>query len=424
MLYYREDQINHYNTHKKYIKTINISLELMNCLRTYHMPKYQVVSFDEFKLLYHGLAVKNCQYLYVDPNHNDSYEPYKMIFNFHGAAYSFLYDMEHHHVDQALIDELNSLLTKYGKYHYDYCFVCPKHRGDAATVSPAIDGLSTIIKSKIWLKKVITAHFTHDTLEQFVKEHGDNHLVEPLRKRYEEDELIHKWDDCTYMDIHKAHASELLKMFAGTGIDTAVQVKLNQGVVYKKAGDMVKYQETKDIINYAVGMLGLIKKDDSGAKIAAEPDMWLLGCNTRPLYNRIVNNIRAKIDKQRELMSGDNLEGGCIYAQTDGLIIQHSNEVPSSNKVGEFGLVFKGTVYTYHCNNGDGHTSYTIYQYTDESGVKHVKGDLPDELKQYIDLEKGKVVVYKKNFITSADGCKTAENTLIAQKEVKINEEK
>lgn len=415
MIYYKEEQIKYHTNHSKNIRNIRITKALFDCLIKYHLYQFQEVNFEEFKLICHGLVDKNCQYFYTDPNPNDTNEPYKMIFNLNFASDIFMYDMEKHHEDEAIINELKELIKAHGKYHYDYCFIC----SNSASIASSKAEESVVITAKKWLSRQINSHFTHDTLEKFVKEHGDETRTMPLRVRCAEDEVIHKWYDCTYMDIHKAHASELMKMFAGTGIDKVIQNQINKGIKLKRAGDLAGYKKTKDIVNLAVGMLGKVKKDKSGKKIREEPDMWLLKCNTRPLYNRIVNNIRAKINKQWELMSGDNFDAHCIYAQTDGLIVQHSNPVTDSDKIGEFGLEFTGTVYTYHCNTTEDHTGYTIYQYTDKEG-SHVTGDLPDELKQHIDLEHGKVVIYKKTY----DELGMMHNKLIELKEVKINEEK
>lgn len=379
------------------------------------MYQFQVVAAAEFKLLTHGLVDKWCQYLYVDPNANDNNEPYKMICNTN-TFWVIMDKMQENKEDMVLINELNALLETYGSLHYDYCLICC---GEASTASKVAKE-SVVIAAKKWLSHQINGYFTHDTLAAFVKEHGDETRVLPLRIRHTEDEIIHKWDDCTYMDIHKAHASELMKMFVGTGIDEAVQLQLDKGTIFKMQGNLEEYKRTKDIVNLAVGMLGKVKKDKSGHKIKDEPDLWLLNCNTRPLYNRIVNNIRAKINKQWELMSGSNFNASCIYAQTDGLIVQHSNAVQSSDKIGEFGLEFKGIVYTYHCNTTVNHTGYSIYQYTDDEGVRHVTGDLPDELKKHIDLEHGKVVIYKKTY----DELGYIHNNLIEIKEVRINEKK
>lgn len=186
-------------------------------------------------------------------------------------------------------------------------------------------------------------------------------------------------------------------------------------------GNKEGYKETKDIINYAVGMLHKCMRDEKGTKMRGVPDAFLFGVNTFPLYNRIVNNIYKKITDERDLLCGDDYTK-CIYAQTDGLIVQHPvHEVQDNPAIGEFGLEFTGTVYTYHCRTVPGVcTGYTIYQYTEPDGTRVVKGDLPDDLKKYIDLEKGQVVTYRKWF----DANKYIHTDLVELKKEKIHENK
>lgn len=414
MLYFEELQKKHFETHSKNIRTLRISKPLFDKFLEYHMHKFSKVTSEEYKLLTHGLIDKWCEYFYEESNTGDNAEPYRIVCNVNTFR-AIMTSLKLNKEPKELIKELTKLIEMTGGYHYDYILICSNDAENANAKA----GLSTVIKAKTWIKKQIEKHFNHDSLEEFVKTHGDTSRVDPLRFRYNKTKTIEKWDDCTYMDIHKAHASELMKMFKDTGIDKAVANQVNKGIKFKKKGDLLGYKETKDIINYAVGMLGKVKRDINGKKLTHTPDTWLLNCNTQPLYNRIVNNIRNKIENQSNLMSCNNINATRVYAQTDGLIIQHSNPVTSSDKIGEFGLEFKGTVYTYHCENVDGVKSgYTIYQYTDNDGVKHVKGDLPDELKQYIDLEKGQVVVYKKRY----DELHYIHNDLLEIKKENIHE--
>ena len=155
-------------------------------------------------------------------------------------------------------------------------------------------------------------------------------------------------------------------------------------------------QKCKDYPNIVVGCFGQKKKAGEGKDT---PITWLYDLDLTPLYNRIVNDVRSKIEAQYKLL--DTINGSLVYAQTDGLIYHHPNwdNVIDSKEIGAFGVsqIDDNKVWTYSCNTNvkEGLTGYTIYQYF-ENGKKKVVGDLPDVYKERVDLSIGKVVDYKR----------------------------
>ena len=125
------------------------------------------------------------------------------------------------------------------------------------------------------------------------------------------------------------------------------------------------------------------------------------GWTIRKIYPKtrhyIVTNITNKMTRLKNKLRYES----CLYLNTDGMIIQHPhNIVEHSDEMGEFKIEYQGDVYTYRDKN------YSIIQYGDE-----IKGNLPLELRKYVDLRVGKVVHYDK--ILSEDGmrymCKNVE---------------
>lgn len=415
----KDTQERYYKGHVKPIKTLWMTKRCFDLFLKYKSCWFQTVGRDTWQYLGHGLARK-LDVLFLDPESLSGSESFMICCNTK-ALHWLRYCATTNHEGDDVIGELNKLLDKIGMYGYDYFIRCTGSRESADNANEKPTGISSVLKARKWLTYWIKKCFDHDSLTEFVKQHGDNDVYIPLRTRCTNTTVVEKWYGCTYADIHKAHASELMTMFDGTPLSSAVWRLIEKGLACKAAGDKDGYKETKDIVNFAVGMLHKCKRDESGRKMRGVPDTFLLGVNTFPLYNKIVKNIFMKIAKQRDIMCG-NRYNKCIYAQTDGLIVQHPiAEIQDSPKIGEFGVEFKGTVLTYHCPTiKDTCTGYTIYQYTDDEG-KHVKGDLPDELKQYIDLDKGIVVVYKKE-IDSSTGY--INNKLLSVKQEVIHENK
>lgn len=416
MIYHYEQQIDHYKRNSKPIRTLTISCGLFGMFLKYKSCWFQEVNGTEYGYLLHGLCYKLGVYYYYNPHSETS--PYSIVCNAKAFAY-IKTCIEDNNEPHELLIEVNKLIKLFFSWSYDY-IVVRSHKDETLSCngSPKVPN---VVEAKKWLVRGIKKDLTKETLTELVQTQGDPTAVSPLRVRCDHSTVIEKWPGCVYVDIHKAHASELYKVFKGHYLAEATRKMVTKGKKLKAKGDKVGYQRTKDIVNYAVGMLHMCKKDENGVRMNGVPDCFLFGVNTFPLYNRIVKDIFSKICDERDWLCGSDYTK-CIYAQTDGLIVQHPvHEVQDSPAIGEFGLEFKGTVYTYHCLTIPGVcTGYTIYQYTEPDGTRVVKGDLPDELKKYIDLEKGQVVIYRKWF----DDIKYIHTDLIEVIKEKIHENK
>lgn len=274
--------------------------------------------------------------------------------------------------------------------HYDYVLI--------STVNSRLEDIGELnpIVCRTWAKRALMKAYKKEEIKEIIDKRGCNHNLKPLRHRATNVKgAVQKWSDCVYMDIHKAHAWGLIDLFPK--IKDVVVEKIEEGNKFKEQGDLVKAQQCKDYPNIVVGCFGQKKKSGEGK---SEPLKWLYDLDLTPLYNTIVNGVRTKIENQYKLI--DSFNGTLVYAQTDGLIYQHPirENVHDSKEIGEFGLgkIDNNVVYTYSCNTDskNGLTGYTIYQFY-SNGEKKVVGDLPDILKEKIDLSIGKVVDYKRS---------------------------
>ena len=258
-----------------------------------------------------------------------------------------------------------------------------------------------------WGKNTIEKHYTKDEVQAII-DSCDETRADPLsfRAREYNDEAV-KWEDCLYQDIHKAHNSELIKLFPKC---KEFEQKYKDALYYKSIGNKEMAKKAKDYPNLLVGCFAQKYKADQGEHKEGQLVKWLYDLETIKIYNTIVNNIRAKINQHYKTIKGN---GTLVYAQTDGLIISNPNwsKVIDSDELGEFGVepIDNKVVWTYYQGGTATTTGYTIYQYF-ENGEKKVVGDLPDELKPLIDLSIGQVVHYKKEKII---GYKKYKNNLI-----------
>lgn len=174
---------------------------------------------------------------------------------------------------------------------------------------------------------------------------------------------LNKFENCWYYDINGAHNDALCEIFVDakdyfTNLFNERHTKPNN----------------KKIANYFVGNLV-----NTGFK------------NT---YNWIVQRTTTKI-----LDLIDKTDGTIVYANTDGFITQKPvNLLETNDLLGGVKLEAPedSVVYTYRDRN------YFCIQYTDiKTKAKIIKGSLPLELRNLIDLEKGKVIHFdrvKNNF--------------------------
>lgn len=253
-------------------------------------------------------------------------------------------------------------------------------------VSDGVNGTVPAWRVRLWGKAEIEENYTKEEVEAIIKTCNTNE-IKPFAFRITNNK-IQKWTNCVYQDIHKAHNSELIRLFP----KCKAFVKMYEDAKkYKAKGKLVEAKRCKDYPNLLVGCFNQ-KNKETGEKVE-----WLYGLDASPIYWDIVNRIYTKISKQYKLLSTDKSK--LVYAQTDGLIVSNPNwdNVKDSDDLGDFGIepIDNKTVWTYSRLTTDEETGYTIYQYF-ENGKKIVKGSLPDKFKEQVDLSKGIVVRYKR----------------------------
>ena len=183
--------------------------------------------------------------------------------------------------------------------------------------------------------------------------------------------IIQRFDNCYYYDINKAHSYALGIIFP------ELEDWLKKIAKYSK-----KNKKWKSVPNYYVGSLA--------QKTREMRTKGLQGKHERT-YNWIVHNTTKKLlERINECTEYDEYglpTTTIVYANTDGVVLQNPSKViESSNKFGEFKLeTDEHTFYTYAGDN------YYVIQYGDT-----VKGNLPNSLKNLVDLRKGKVISYKR----------------------------
>ena len=158
---------------------------------------------------------------------------------------------------------------------------------------------------------------------------------------------------CVKYDINGAHTDALCEMFP--------KCKQNFVHMYHRRH---KNEVYKCYPNYFVGMLQ--HNGYSGAY------WWIVNRTTKQLI-KAINYVGGKL----------------IYANTDGFCVQYpERQLKTSDKLGEFKEEYKGTVYFYQNNK---QSPYFLYQFGNE-----LKGNCMTEIRQDIDLSKGKVVYYNR----------------------------
>lgn len=366
----------------KPIRQIKVSLEVftefLECYKSKGILRV-VNNLETFNNLCFGLHQRGTVFFYASPEQET--QAFRLVLT--GAMIAFNNDCE----------------TKYPKlFHktcfgaYDYVLVC----SSAVTTKDVKNDTASSVtgfQARNWGKKEIEKHYTKEQVEDIIKTKGLDTRPQPFRFRNQMvPNVIHKYENCLYQDIHKAHNSELIKLFPEC---KAFEKMYKNAMYFKSVGDKANAQVCKDYPNLLVGCLAMKYKT---GEHKGNPIKWLYGLDTTPLYNRIVKDIYDKINAQYSNL-GASIKSKLIYAQTDGLIISNPDwsKVKDSDALGEFGIepIDNKEVWTYFQPTTKESTGYCIYQYF-ENGEKIVKGDLPDEFKDLIDLSKGQVVRYKK----------------------------
>lgn len=388
----------------KPIKDIHLNVETFSYFFNYVKTKlnFHTISEEQFNIAKYGLC--NKAYILFNESSAETTK-YRIICNYVIIG-AFWYEVRHKNIilPKEVKNTFKELLKKTQIGHYDYILT-----QDISLKKPLSFTSSNIAtNSRIWLKKTIESKLSKEEFQDIITKYGLPTRPQPLRKRSQDSTNIIKWNNCTEMDIHKAHASELLKIFQGTKVEPTIRRAIRQA--FSKDKDVSKHW--KDMLNMAVGNFALKSKIGSAK---GKTIKWCYGLDTSPLYNRIVTDIRQKIEDQ--LKSIRSVNGCLVYAQTDGFIYQNAQKVKDNKDLGEFGVKSQGVVYTYHQPTIKGvSTGYTIYQVGDK-----VVGDLPDSLKKYIDLRVGKIVTYQKVVDIVGDNTYVSAKLLNIKKET-INE--
>lgn len=239
------------------------------------------------------------------------------------------------------------------------------------------------------IKKELKKHYTDEEIDNIYKSHEkeDSHILH-LTAKSELGKII-KLNNCVYYDLNGAYASELIKMFP----------KCGKKFYYWFDHRHDNNNKLKNLFNYFVGCLTMNPETE---KLYKERE-WVI----RKLYPKsrhyIVNNISKKMEKAINYVNGYN-----VYINTDGFIVQDpQRNIQHSKLAGEFKIEYKGSVYTYRDEN------YIIFQYGDE-----IKGNLPIELRDKVDLRSGKVIHFER--VLDKDGTYTYKN--IKEEIIKIEE--
>ena len=172
--------------------------------------------------------------------------------------------------------------------------------------------------------------------------------------------IIYKFNNVYKYDIHKAHASMVIKMFPKAKCQ--IINLLNKAKRAKKLGKLDEAKIYKDYTNLFVGMLK--RKGYEGA------------------YNYIVQTITTKL-----LETYDLSQGQLIYSNTDSFaVLDPKNILPDSPEFGEFGLEYHGPAYVCKGDN------YIVYKFGDD-----VKGSCRKLVRDKFDFENGIIVHYNQN---------------------------
>ena len=196
---------------------------------------------------------------------------------------------------------------------------------------------------------ILRKYYSDEELGELFLEHSLEKNESPLHKLLPYDCLdghVHKFTNCVYYDINRAHADALCEIFPKARKQILALDKL--------------------YINIFVGDL----------------------CNQghRPTFNWIVK-------RTRELLLDviDKANGLCIYINTDGVIIHNPTTLlETSDEIGGIkSESVDGVVYGYHCKRSDDATQYTLYQYVHPTKGVQKKGNARLSIRKNIDLSQG-----------------------------------
>ena len=219
---------------------------------------------------------------------------------------------------------------------------------------------------------ILKKYYKQSEIDNIFKDHEeDNHrILHQLLPTTYHDGKVHKFTDCVYYDINKAHTAALIELFP---LAESELLKLDKNYINIFVGDLCNHEH-------------------------------------RGTWAWIVNRTRRLLEQVIQMT-----EGCPIYINTDGAIIYRPKHLQRTSKmIGEIKSVIqpKTTVYAYVCYGEiDSTTHYTLYQF-EEIGKPGftLKGNARLSLRKGMDLSKGivnKAKIRKEGAIEKLDFFRT-----------------
>lgn len=222
-----------------------------------------------------------------------------------------------------------------------------------------------------YIMKILKKHYSDEEIDECFNSHTAEYDRNNIQYHYfasafddTADTVITEYENCYKWDINGAHCDAICEIFPKAYNDI------------KKLYDQRKiHPKYKKFVNFFVGA------------------MCIRG--HRPTYNWVVQRTNGILQEAINYTYGINSQ--LVYANTDGFIIQNpENFINNSTELGFFKLEYAGTVQVAESNN------YWIYQAGDE-----IKGSMPLQLRDKVDLRIGKTITYETKHIKNTDinGC-------------------
>lgn len=222
------------------------------------------------------------------------------------------------------------------------------------------------------INTILLKYYKNEEIEDILNSHTiekDSPIQRRLPAIYQKN-VIHHFNNCVYYDINGAHRDALCELFPLAKKDF---LKVNKKAANIYVGNLCHH-------------------------------------NHRPTYYWIVHRT-ANI-----LMTTISHIGGLVlYANTDGVIAYHpQNTINTSDKLGEFKKAMDTNDIYFYYSEDSYYTNYQSMQYK-INGKKEIKGTLPIELRNEMNLSQGIVARYKQEKI---DGIMKYKEVDLVKKEI------
>lgn len=221
------------------------------------------------------------------------------------------------------------------------------------------------ICKKIITDKLNKCGLSNEDIDKRLHEYEADYCEALAQQHYlfAEPGIIQRFDNCIYYDINKAHSDAIGEIFPeikGWLEEIAMLAKIDK--------------RWKSVPNYYVGMLAYKTKSMRQKQEQGQYEKT---------YNWIVQRTTKILTKRLDEVS--DINSNVVYTNTDGIVIQNPTKIiPGSNRFGDFKVeTDETTFYTYAGDN------YSIVQYGDT-----IKGNLPMDLRKFVDLREGKVISF------------------------------